>query len=67
MGYDPLAYLTDQGWTAPQAAGIIGNAYGESGLNPAAIGDNGSAYGLFQYHADRQARFKQAMGFDIHG
>jgi hypothetical protein len=46
-GYD---YLLSQGWTPIAAAGIMGNAYGESGFDPNAVGDGGAAHGLFQIH-----------------
>lgn len=37
-----------------QCIGLIANAVGESAMNPAILGDHGSALGLFQWHAARQ-------------
>lgn len=58
------------GWTSEQAQGIIGNLQHESGslaLNTSAIGDGGKAYGLAQWHPDRQDIFEQVMGKSIRG
>ncbi len=56
------------GWTPAQAAGIAGNLQHESGgFNPQASGDGGKAYGLAQWHPDRQAEFKNKYGKDIRG
>jgi len=63
-GFD---YLTGAGWTPAQAAGILGNVGGESGFDPNAVGDGGLAYGLAQWHPDRQATFQSVMGFPIKG
>jgi len=62
-----MTYFQSQGWTKEQAAGIVGNLQAESGpsLNPKAVGDNGQAYGIAQWHPDRQAIFKQQMQKDI--
>lgn len=60
-------YFISQGWSVEQAAGITGNLIGESNLNPAAIGDGGNAYGIAQWHPDRQANFQQQFGFPIQG
>lgn len=62
-----LAFFQQQGWGAPQSAGIVANLQTESRLDPNAVGDNGAAYGIGQWHADRQAAFKQWAGKDIHG
>lgn len=61
-GVAPLApavmrYFMRQGWTQAQAAGIAANIQAESGFNPAAVGDNGAARGIGQWHPDRQAAF----------
>lgn len=60
-----LDYFTKRGWTKAQAAGMVVNLSKESGLNPHAIGDNGRAYGIGQWHAARQAAFKAWAGHDI--
>lgn len=64
---DPVNFFIGQGWSPQAAAGIVGNLYGESGLNPAAIGDGGKAYGVAQWHPDRQANFARVFGRSIIG
>jgi hypothetical protein len=59
--------LQSYGWSKAQAAGIAANIITESQLNPAAVGDHGAAYGLAQWHPDRQAEFKKHFGKDIKG
>ena len=58
-------YFQSQGWTAAQAAGIVANLKRESAFNPQAVGDGGKAFGLAQWHPDRQEEFKRAFGKDI--
>ena len=53
------------GYTKEQAAGIVGNLFVESGLKTDAVGDSGAAYGIAQWHPDRQAKFKSVFGKDI--
>lgn len=60
-----LAYFQAQGWTAAQSAGIVANLQSESNFNHKAVGDNGQAYGIAQWHPDRQAAFKAWAGKDI--
>lgn len=62
---DPLAYFMGQGWSKDQAAGIVANLRAESGLKANATGDNGQAYGIAQWHPDRQANFAKWAGHDI--
>jgi len=62
-----LTYFVGMGWTPAQAAGIVANLVAESDLNPAAVGDGGAAYGIAQWHPDRQANFSAIIGRDIHG
>jgi len=52
-------------WTPEQAAGIVANLEAESGFKHTAIGDSGKAFGIGQWHPDRQAKFKQKFGKDI--
>lgn len=59
--------LVGLGWSPSQAAGLAVNFGAESGFNPAAVGDNGAAYGIGQWHKDRQDQFKKWSGKDIHG
>jgi hypothetical protein len=55
------------------AAGIVGNLMVESGnFDPNVIsgkrrGDGGKAFGVAQWHPDRQANFRKAFGKDIVG
>jgi hypothetical protein len=62
-----IAYFVSLGWTPAQAAGIVANLFAESHLNPEAVGDGGQAYGIAQWHADRQAIFASVMGKNIRG
>ena len=62
-----MAYFQAQGWSKEQAAGLAANISRESAFNPAAVGDNGKAYGIAQWHPDRQAEFKKKFGKDIQG
>jgi hypothetical protein len=59
--------LVALGWTRAQATGIVANLSRESGGNAQAVGDNGQAFGLAQWHPDRQAAFKAWAGHDIRG
>lgn len=61
----PQAFFESKGWTPAQAAGIVANLQSESGMNAGAVGDSGKAYGLAQWHPDRQANFKEWAGKDI--
>lgn len=49
--------LTADGFTPEQRAAILGNVQAESGFDPTIPGDNGNAYGLFQWNSRRQALF----------
>jgi len=60
-------YFVSMGWTPVQAAGIVANLFSESRLNPAAVGDGGQAYGIAQWHPDRQAGFAALIGHPIQG
>jgi hypothetical protein len=62
-----MGVLMTKGWTREQAAGIAANFRKESNFNPNAIGDHGAAYGIGQWHTDRQAQFKRVFGKDIRG
>jgi hypothetical protein len=50
--------LVQRGFSPEAAAGITANVQHESDYNPAAIGDNGSSFGLFQWHGKRGAALK---------
>lgn len=62
-----MAYFTSQGWTPQQAAGIVANLTAESGLRTNAYGDNMKAYGIAQWHKDRQQAFEKFTGRPIQG
>lgn len=57
--------LESFGWTQEQASGIAANIYRESGYRADVVGDNGAAYGLGQWHKDRQDAFRKRFGTDI--
>lgn len=61
----PYDFFISKGWSPEQSAGITGNLMGESGLRPDAVGDNGTAYGIAQWHPDRQAQFQNVIGVPI--
>ena len=54
---DKAAYYTSElirrGVSPAVASGVVMNGIDESGLNPAAIGDNGNAGGIFQWNGSR--------------
>jgi hypothetical protein len=58
-------FFESKGWTKEQAAGIVANLKAESDLKDDAKGDGGKAYGVAQWHPDRQAKFKEIFGHDI--
>lgn len=62
-----LDILQGQGWSREQALGIAANLEHESQYNPGAVGDGGKAYGIAQWHPDRQAAFKERYGKAIQG
>ncbi len=57
-----MAQLQGYGWSRTQAAAILGNASQESEGDAGAVGDNRTAYGLMQWHGDRQAEFAKLFG-----
>lgn len=60
-----LAFFQKAGWSKEQAAGIVANLVAESGMDAHAVGDNGRAYGVAQWHPDRQRAFREWAGKDI--
>jgi Phage tail lysozyme len=64
---DVVSRLQGQGWSGNASAGIAANLFAESKFDPGAVGDNGHAYGIGQWHEDRQALFAKWAGHDIHG
>jgi hypothetical protein len=70
VGKDPaaraaVARFMQMGWSREQASGLVANLWKESLLNPQAVGDNGHAYGIGQWHEDRQEAFRKLFGIDI--
>jgi hypothetical protein len=57
--------LMKMGMSAQDAAGTIANITAESAGNSNASGDSGKAFGLGQWHPNRQADFKRLYGKDI--
>lgn len=62
---EAMKFFMDKGWSKQQAAGIVSNLVAESGLRANVMGDGGQAYGVAQWHPDRQAAFKRWAGHDI--
>jgi hypothetical protein len=60
-----LNFFVAHGWTRAQALGLVANIQAESSFNAQAIGDGGAAFGLCQWHGDRQADFKNLNGHSI--
>lgn len=58
-------FFMKHGWSKAQTAGILANLMRESELNPNAVGDHGQAYGIAQWHKDRQAAFEKWSGHSI--
>jgi len=58
-------FFVEKGWTKEQAVGIVANLEAESNFRTNAVGDGGKAYGIAQWHPDRQANFYRAYGKDI--
>jgi Phage tail lysozyme len=54
-------------WSEAQAAGLIANIEAESSFRIDVPGDGGAAYGLCQWHPDRQAHFSTEFGKNIKG
>ncbi|QDP47460.1 MAG: putative tail tape measure protein [Prokaryotic dsDNA virus sp.] len=55
-------FFKGKGLQPHQIAAIVGNAAGESGFDPRAVGDNGTSFGLFQHHASRADGLLSAVG-----
>lgn len=60
-----LDFFQRMGWSKDQAAGLVANIKHESGFKHDAVGDRGKAYGIAQWHPDRQANFAKWAGKDI--
>lgn len=61
-----MPYLINKGWTAMQAAAIIGNLTAESYMHPRTpSGDAGTAHGLAQWRHERVTKFQKIIGKPI--
>lgn len=66
-----IRYFMSQGWTREQAIGIAANLQHESNFDERAQGDKNKrtgqydAYGIAQWHPDRQREFKRVFDKDI--
>ncbi len=59
------AFWLSKGFTPAQVAGLLANEKKESSFRADAVGDNGAARGIFQWHADRRAAILSALGIDV--
>jgi murein DD-endopeptidase MepM/ murein hydrolase activator NlpD len=60
-------WLVSKGLSANGATGVVSNLLAESGLRTGAVGDQGSSYGIAQWHAgrwDNLNRFAKNSGLD---
>jgi hypothetical protein len=62
---EALTFFKSKGWSSEQAAGIVANLQAESNFKTNAIGDGGKAYGIAQWHPDRQAVYQKEYGKPI--
>ena len=62
---EAIGFFTSKGWSGQQAAGIVANLQAESNFKTNAVGDGGKAYGIAQWHSDRQALFEKQYGKPI--
>ena len=60
-----IDFFRAKGWTEEQAMGIAANLQQESGFRHDAVGDGGDAYGIAQWHKDRQENFRRFSGKSI--
>lgn len=60
-----MQYFQDRGLSKVEAAALASQIHSESNGNSKATGDNGKAFGLIQWHADRQANFAKMFGHSI--
>lgn len=60
-----LFRLQQMGLSPIEASGLVANFTAESGLNPSVTGDKGTAYGIGQWHPDRQAQFAKLFGIPM--
>lgn len=58
-----MQFFLSRGYSLAQAAGIVANLQAESGsFNPREVGDRGQAYGIAQWHPERQNKIAAQFG-----
>jgi len=57
-----VEWYMNHGLSRERAIGMVANSSRESRLDERAVGDNGAAVGLFQWHPDRQALYQRTFG-----
>jgi hypothetical protein len=57
-----VEWYMNHGLSREQAVGMVSNISRESGFDERAVGDNGRAVGLLQWHPDRQAIYERTFG-----
>ena len=62
---EAIDFFVNKGWSREQAIGIASNLEVESKFQTNAIGDGGKAYGIAQWHPDRQANFEKVYNKKI--
>ena len=60
-----MDFFVSKGYSVDEAKAIAANLQGESSFDEKAVGDGGKAYGLAQWHPDRQAQFRKLFNKDI--
>lgn len=61
-----ISTLANSGFKRSSIAGLLGNLQKETaGFNPFKIGDGGSAYGIMQWHSDRQRNYERVFGHSM--
>ena len=59
-----IEFFLKKGFNAAAAVGVAANIKQESNFNTAAVGDNGTSFGICQWHAGRGANMKNFVGSD---
>lgn len=59
------AYWKSLGYSDAQVAALLANEQAESSFNSGAVGDNGTARGIFQWHGPRRQKILAATGIDV--
>jgi hypothetical protein len=62
---EAFEFFVGAGWTDEQSAGLVANIEAESNFNFRTVGNGGTAFGLCQWHPDRQRNFHQLFHKDM--